>query len=243
MTQRSLALLGRDYPELGPLALASLPDGGALGLGRGAHPKAYRHTDPNEDATLLVRTNEGALLAVADGYNGVAASELAVESVRLCAAELICAQGERFEARTQALIDDLVRGMADLGRSRTCLVLATIRGRDCHFALFGDCSVWRANEAEAQSAPNDLILGPRFSLVGIPEIVWSGYFTRDPDERIALVSDGITNFVPDPNKIPLLLQQAKDDPAAARIVAETAMTGGAGDNVAVATIAALDTGD
>ena len=236
---RALALLGSDYPDLGPLAITSFPDGGAIALSRGAHPKPYPHVDPNEDAVLLLRTDEGALLAVADGHDGVASAELAIRSVCEHAAELIPARGQAFETRTRVMIEDLVQRLGGAGRSRASLVLTTVQGEDCHFALLGDCSVWRANLPDPQSVPNDLILGPALRLQNVPETLWSGYFRRDPDERIALVSDGITNFVPDIYKICLILRHAKDDSAAVGTLAETALTGGAGDNLAAATITSL----
>jgi len=86
---RSICLLGRDYPELGPLGIAGLPTGGALALSRGALPKPYPHLDPNEDGALLVETQRGMLLAIADGYNGVAACELALAAAREGAGALI----------------------------------------------------------------------------------------------------------------------------------------------------------
>jgi serine/threonine protein phosphatase PrpC len=234
---RSLALLGCDYPDLGPLAITGLPDGGAIALSRGAHPKPYRHVDPNEDAALLVRTDEGALLAVADGHNGRMSAELAIRCVCEHAAELIPARGQAFAAHTRGLIAGLMRRMGRVGRSRTCLALTAIQGEDCHFAIFGDCSVWRANAAEPQSVPNDLILGPGLQLQDVPEALWSGYFRCDPDERVAVVSDGITNFVPDIYKICLVLRDAEDDCVAVGTLADSALTGGAGDNLAAATIA------
>ena len=56
---------------------------------------------------------------------------------------------------------------------------------------------------------------------------------------IAVVSDGITNFIPDPTQIHGILEAAECDASAARALAEHAMTGGAGDNVAVATLSEL----
>src|SRR5215470_12737194 len=95
---RAIALLGKDWPELGPVGLLELPDGGAVAISRGAHPKPYAHTDPNEDAVLLVRTDAGVLLAIADGFNGSEASELGLAEVRARASALLEASGEAFRA-------------------------------------------------------------------------------------------------------------------------------------------------
>src|SRR5262245_64908204 len=124
---RAIALLGRDWPELGPLGLADLPDGGALALSRGAQPKAYPHTDPNEDAALLVRTDAGVLLAVADGFNGCEVSELVIAQVRARAGELVEARGEAFRGEMVRLAGAVRAGVPRASRSRACLVLARLR--------------------------------------------------------------------------------------------------------------------
>jgi serine/threonine protein phosphatase PrpC len=49
-----------------------------------------------------------------------------------------------------------------------------------------------------------------------------------------VVSDGVTNYVPDPARISEWLAEAPNDMQAARTIAECALRGGAGDNVAVA---------
>jgi serine/threonine protein phosphatase PrpC len=239
MRLRSLTLFGRDYPELGPIGIASLPDGGALGLSRGACPKAYRHVDPNEDAAMLLRTGQGGLLAVADGYNGVRASELTIELLRKRGPDLIAAPAGEFEARLQAFLGDLAPKLGSARRSRCSLVLAILRGKVCQFASFGDCSLFRASDPIPQTARNRLVLGQNLRIPRDQSDLWRGRFTLEPDERIALVSDGITDFVPQPDKIHLILQAAADDRAAAQSLVEAALTGGAGDNVGVATIGAL----
>ena len=61
-----------------------------------------------------------------------------------------------------------------------------------------------------------------------------GSFERKPGERVALVSDGVTNFLQAPDRMRDLLASDVDDAECARAVALAAMRGGAGDNVAVA---------
>ncbi len=234
---RAIALLGRDWAELGPLALAELPDGGALALSRGREPKAYQHTDPNEDAALLVRTPAGVLLAVADGFNGSEASELAIERARARAAELVEARGETFRAEVTRLAEGVLDGLPARSRSRSCLVLAALRGESVEIASLGDSNAFVAGAARGLAGENSLLLGNPEPLGRARPELYHVRFTRAGGERIALVSDGVTNFVPEPSLIPRLLADSASDLSAARAIAEAALAGGAGDNVAVAVFA------
>lgn len=234
---RAIALLGRDWTELGPLALAELPDGGALALSRGALPKAYAHTDPNEDAALVVRTPSGILLAVADGFNGTEASELAIALARARAADLVLASSDAFRAEVARLADDVVRGLPRGSRSRSCLVLAALRGDRIELAHLGDSNAFVAGTPRSLATDNPVLLGNPESLNRIRPEVFHLRHTRANGERIALVSDGVTNFMREPAAIPNLLASAPNDLEAARAIAEAALTGGAGDNVAVAVFA------
>jgi serine/threonine protein phosphatase PrpC len=234
---RAIALLGRDWAELGPLGLAELPDGGAIALSRGALPKAYAHTDPNEDAALVVRTAAGVLLAVADGFNGGEASELAIDRARARAAELVEASGDAFRSEVTRLADDVLAALPRRSRSRSCLVLAALRGESVEIASLGDSNAFVAGAAHALASENSLLLGNPESLRSARPELFHLRFTRAGGERVALVSDGITNFIADPTRIPRLLAESATDLAAARAVAEAALDGGAGDNVAVAVFA------
>jgi serine/threonine protein phosphatase PrpC len=234
---RAIALLGRDWTELGPLALAELPDGGALALSRGAKPKVYAHTDPNEDAALLVRTPSGVLLAVADGFNGVEASELAIARARARAAELVEATGDAFRAQVIGLADDALRGLPRGSRSRSCLVLAALRGDGVELASLGDSNAFLAGVPFGLATENPLLIGNPESLARIRPEVFCQRRTRAAGERIALVSDGVTNFTREVSEIGRVLAESQSDLEAARAIAEGALSGGAGDNVAVAVFA------
>jgi serine/threonine protein phosphatase PrpC len=234
---RAVALLGRDWAELGPLGLVELPDGGALALSRGALPKSYAHTDPNEDAALVVRTATGVLLAVADGYNGSEASELAIERARARAAELVEASGDAFRAEVARLANEVLAALPRRSRSRSCLVLATLRGEGVEIASLGDSNAFIAGAPHGLASENSLLLGNPESLAKARADLFHVRFTRAAGERIALVSDGITNFIPDVERIPRILAESATDLAAARAIAEAALSGGAGDNVAVAVFA------
>ncbi len=231
---RAMILLGRHWPELGPLALAELPGGGALALSRGAQPKAYAHQDPNEDAALIVRTPAGVLLAVADGFNGVEAAELAIERTRARAPKLVEAADAEFRARVLELLADVGGRLPRGSKSRACLVLAALVGTRVELASFGDACAFRARAIQPLVRQNALLVGgkdPR----GLDPALWHWRDSRAPGERLALVSDGIVNFMRDPSDISSMLAAAASDLDAARSLARAALDGGAGDNVAVAT--------
>jgi serine/threonine protein phosphatase PrpC len=232
--KRSICLLGRDYPDLGPLGIAALSDGGAVALSRGALPKPYPHQDPNEDGALLVRTETGVLLAIGDGYNGAAACEIALAAAHECAPELVGSRGGGFRTRVAELVMRVAQRLpASAGRSRTCLVLARVVGRHCEFASFGDSCLIRSSRPAPVSCANELVLGRALDVASVAEEIWYGSFECAPGERVALLSDGVTNFAPAPDTLAQTLAQAPSDPVAARALAELALRGGAGDNIAV----------
>ena len=235
---RWLALRGRDYPRLGPWGAADLPDGGALALSRGAYGKAYAHVDPNEDGALLFRAAAGDLICVVDGYNGCRASEVALDEVCARAQQLIAAPDAEFPAAVAALTLATSLALARERRSRACLVFATLVDGWCRFVSFGDSCLFRASEVEPQNCQNDLVIGPELREPRLPLEHWSGGFRCSPGERIAVMTDGIPNFIPDVTEIHSILAQAPNDAAAATTLARKAMGGGAGDNVAVTTLSA-----
>ncbi len=238
---RAISLLGRDWPELGPLALVEFDDGGALALSRGAKPKAYAHKDPNEDAALFVRLPAGALLAVADAFNGFDAAALAIEHARAGAERLVAASGDAFTALVLELADAVRAGLPKGSESRTCLVLAALRGAQVELASFGDSFAFRARSPLPLIPQNAIVLGSERGPREIDPLRWYRGFTRAPGERIALVSDGIINFMPDPSEIPERMAAAASDLECVRALATAALQGGAGDNVAAAAFAG-DTG-
>src|SRR3712207_8440754 len=74
-------LWGKDYVALDEIAVESAGTHAAVAITRGRHRKAYRYTDPNEDAAVAVVGPRATLLAVADGHNGWPATEAAIRSV------------------------------------------------------------------------------------------------------------------------------------------------------------------
>jgi serine/threonine protein phosphatase PrpC len=237
MGQRRVELRGRDYRKLGPLALVALPGAGALALSRGAEPKAYAHVDPNEDGALLVANDAGLLAAVVDGRNGAAAAERALDAVAAAADDLIAASGLAFAERARRLALDVASSLRELAPSHTCLLLAARRGAALHFASFGDSFLFRASSDAAASPETPYVLGPMLTPRGLGlEALWHGSFTLAPGERVALVTDGVTNFAPEPERLGALLRGRADAASGARAIARAALDGGAGDNVAVAVL-------
>jgi serine/threonine protein phosphatase PrpC len=233
-----VALRGRDYPELGPIGSVGLPGVGALALSRGAYPKAYAHVDPNEDGALLYRGADATLLCVVDGYNGARASEVALDATLARADALGATADADFGGAVEALLADAGEALEHERRSRSCLLLASVRGHTCRWASFGDSFLFRSTHIEPENSPNDLIVGRGLRTPNLPPELWMGIFELEPGERIAAVSDGIPNFFPDPSRICELLRDGVDDLSTATALARGAMKGGAGDNVAVATLRA-----
>ncbi len=227
-------LLGRDYPSLGPVALVAHPRGGALGISRGRLPKPYPHVEPNEDAALLVHTERGVLLGVVDGFNGADAALLTIEAVREAADDLVVAEPKAFDEAIGLLLERMLPQIRAVAPANTTLVVMALYGSSVHVASFGDSVAYRASRADPIIPPESFWLA-RDTQGGLEVGAHTEHFRREAGERLAVVSDGVTNFVPDPGQISGWLEKAPTDRAAARLVLEEALAGGAGDNVAVVT--------
>jgi serine/threonine protein phosphatase PrpC len=152
---RSALLRGRDHVELGSVA-AEAEGPAALALSRGGAAKAYAYTDPNEDAALFATGPGGTLLAVADGHDGFAASELALDHLlHQPAAQWIAAEAldpASWERHALAALLDAnaairreVEG-SPTPRSCTTLCLAVVRPAEGRllFATMGDSHLFAA---------------------------------------------------------------------------------------------------
>jgi serine/threonine protein phosphatase PrpC len=84
------------------------------------------------------------------------------------------------------------------------------------------------------------VLGRALDIASAGAEFWYGSFECEPHERIALLSDGVTNFAPAIAQLVAALGAAPSDLSAARALAEQALQGGAGDNVAVCAFRTLD---
>ena len=150
-------LLGREHRELSRVAAEQLGPA-AIALSRGGARKTYAHTDPNEDAALLVRGPRGILLAVADGHGGQEGSEIALRALSelsgpaWCAAEGMDAAGWRENALEvlAAAGDAILRapGEARTRPARTTLSLCLARPAEGLLAAasVGDSHVFHVTE-------------------------------------------------------------------------------------------------
>ncbi len=155
---RSGLLRGRDHVELGSVG-AEAEGPAALALSRGGAAKTYAYTDPNEDAALFATGPGGTLLAVADGHDGFAASELALDHLlHQPAAQWIAAEALDPASWERHALAALLDANAAIRRevegsptplSCTTLCLAVVRPAEGRllFASMGDSHLFVARGA------------------------------------------------------------------------------------------------
>jgi serine/threonine protein phosphatase PrpC len=254
LTQPAQALLlGVEHPELGDVASAALAHDLGIALSRGRHPKAYRHTDPNEDVVAVLRHGRSTALVVADGHSGAEGSHTAVAAllellVGQAGAELpmwsrrdavlaFHAVGERIGA-VRAGLGPRSRG------ARTTLLLAVAAdtpggGRSVVHASVGDSAVLAVSTRGVRPLSRDRhhFLGERLSPPQVAGAMDHAVSDLAADEALVAVSDGFTNFAHPSALVDVLAgAPAADAEALARRVVEEAGEAGAGDNVAVAVL-------
>lgn len=96
---------------------------GAIAISAGGAAKTYPHTEPNEDAALLVEGPAGSLLAVADGHHGAAGAQALLEGLALQTRWISDDPGLHSTADWE---EDLVAAL--LEQNRAILELATRSG-------------------------------------------------------------------------------------------------------------------
>ena len=164
------------------------------------------------------------LLAIVDGFNGVQASEAALGITRDRAERLVAASEQVFRDEVMEVVSAVSERLGKATRSRT---LSGCRqpGRPALRTSLPSATP-RCSAAARSSRPrpaNDLVLGPGGFRAELPLELWYAGFERQPGERVALVTDGVTNFVQQPSDIPKLISQARDDTEAAVSVARAAI--------------------
>jgi PPM family protein phosphatase len=236
---QSVTLLGADHPDLGELAVEVLDGACAIGLSAGRLPKDYWHLDPNEDAVLAARGEDGVLLAVADGHNGADASHAAVAALQEWADALLGAPHRQAEdALARALVDvegGLAAHLAGLEEpreaSRTALTVALLRAGRLFAATYGDTSGYRVRGGKARA------LTGTSPFLGSHRVMPSHGSTRvRSGDRIVLCSDGVTDFL-GTRAAEQVGRSAEDAPDARSLVDELlqlAWNGGAGDHLSAA---------
>lgn len=255
--ESGIVLDGRTLVDLGRRRLEALDRDVAAGSTRGARPKSYAATDPNEDSVRVFRAQGATVLLVADGHNGESSSRIACDVLAETLAtdpdgidsdeglvELLHIVNEQVIERT-ALIDQ--------PESRTTLALAVVRGDRVRWASMGDSLVAIADPdgtVRRLGTPRHRFLGWPMDEDDVRAAVDRGHETLAKDGWLVLASDGLTDFVDDPAgairdaaMFAILAGHAADRdlqdalrPTAMRLVddlIDTACDGGAGDNVAV----------
>lgn len=234
-------LWGKDYVDLGEVAVEDVDERTAVAITRGRHKKSYNYTHPNEDAAVAVVGARATLLAVADGHNGWPATEAAVSTVvdalgtdpppaNLADADLV----DLFLRASQAVLDVTERPGAQDPDSRTTLVVALRAGNRLQWASFGDSAVYTVSPAAAVplARPQHKFVGYPMHRQAVDYFLERGTVQLTNGAWVVVASDGFVDFAR-PFPTALFAEGARPGDVAAGLVA-AACDGGAGDNVAVA---------
>lgn len=233
-----VALYGADHTELDAATVADLDAATTVALTRGRFPKGYASVDPNEDAVLGAAGPAGRVLAVADGHNGVEASHAALRALAAHAEGLVTGPGHGGEVVARLFEEAISATAAALDgvapprdRSRTALTVACVRPGEVHAGTLGDtvAAVVRGTRVRRVGRAGPF-LGPHSPLPAIARAR-----LREGDV-VVVFSDGLGDFLAGGWE-PALAQAVASTSAAgatATHLVERAMSGGAGDNVAVA---------
>lgn len=237
-------LWGRDHVALDQVAAQSVDGRAAVAITRGRHRKAYRYTDPNEDAAVAIVGPRATLLVVADGHNGWTATEAAVATItdHFGADPPPADVDEKvlvdlFHRAGGAILDVTGRPEALNPESRTTLVVALLAGRRLQWASFGDSAVYRATPAAAVPlAPaQHRFVGYPMSRAKVDFHLERGTEELTEGSWVIVATDGFVDFAhPFPTQ---LLTAGAEPETVARGLVLAACDGGAGDNVAVAVAA------
>jgi hypothetical protein len=202
-------LRGSQSQLLGAVSLVA-EGGAAIALSRGGAPKRYAHTDPNEDASAFALGERGILLAVADGHNGCAAAEAAIDELMRRAAAFLSQRRagadawwrqsvcEAFGAIQLALSARVEQGVR--GHCRSTLALALLLPDDdlLGYASLGDSHVFRlgASESVDIGAHPDALCGfignPADDLDSLAANSAIGIETLGDTRAVVLATDGIS---------------------------------------------------
>jgi serine/threonine protein phosphatase PrpC len=236
-------LWGKDHVALDEVVAQSLGPRAAVAITRGRHRKAYRYTDPNEDAVVAVVGRRATLLVAADGHNGWTSTEAAVASVLdtlgadpppadLDDDELL----EVFSRANDAILDVTEQPGSQHPDSRTTLVVALVAGSRLQWASFGDSAVYKAAPAGAVRLSGGVhyFVGYPMPREGLDRGLKRGTEQLSEGDWVIVATDGFIDFAhPFPTQ---LLAAGAEAEAVARGLVLAACDGGAGDNVAVAVV-------
>jgi hypothetical protein len=216
---QTVLLLGADHPRLRDVAAGGLPvspadDGARPGWTLGAAlcagwmPKTVPAVEPNEDGVLLALGPAAALLAVADGHNGSAASAAALRALADRVPGLLedpgrggaPVDGEATAAAcAQAAACAVAAAVETGGRAappaRTALSLAVVTAEAFFAVSFGDCVIAVVRRRRLRTVGRcSEFLGPELTgdpLLGHP-------VTRHRRRRgdvLMLTTDGVPDYL------------------------------------------------
>lgn len=234
-------LWGKDYVDLGEVAVEDVDARTAVAITRGRHAKSYQYTHPNEDAAVAVVGPRATLLAVADGHNGWPATEAAISTV----VDLLGDDPppanlpdddwvDLFHRAGEAVLDITGRPGAQDPDSRTTLVVVLRAGRRLQWASFGDSAVYTVSPAAAVplARPQHKFVGYPMPRHAVDYFLERGTVELSEGSWVVAASDGFVDFArPFPTQ--LFTEGAGPGHIAAGLVT-AACDGGAGDNVAIA---------
>jgi serine/threonine protein phosphatase PrpC len=208
---RTARLLGRHHHAVG--AVACIAEGpAAIALSIGGAPKAYEHTDPNEDAVGFALGPAGALVAVGDAHKGATASEAVVAHLLdACAPAWTSATApdpERWGDVARAAVweahMEARRGGArpDRQGSRTTLALALFRPEESlvFWASVGDSLCFRVDAGGAEDlafegqpcAPRYFLGSESLTRAELADHSASGAFPTAGVRSVVLATDGLS---------------------------------------------------
>lgn len=238
-------LRGDEHTDLGPAP--TLPCGlrCAVGLTRGRHPKPYTHLDPNEDFAACAEGDAGALLAVADGHNGIEAADTAIRHVLTALGSPALRPGRPAEELI-SLLSDAGQAAWEATRahpyprrgSRTALGVVLAEGARAQWAVVGDVAVIAGGPegVSVLNTLNEVFLGGPTEPHHVADISDIGTVLLQSGEWLVLASDGLLNFAP-LRQVGDVLAAGSDPEHVAAALLALACDNGAGDNVAVAVLA------
>lgn len=158
---RAVLLRGREHPALDAVGEAGA-EGVAVAITRGGALKPYPHTDPNEDAALVIAGTHGALVAVADGHWGSRGAEAALEALLATAGAWLdgppLGSDGWYQAALSALVhanDAVLAEQHERARARTTLSFALARPGEnlLVYAALGDSHLFVVDTIVAAEIP------------------------------------------------------------------------------------------
>jgi ADP-ribosylglycohydrolase/serine/threonine protein phosphatase PrpC len=256
----SIAFDGEDFPVHGLRELDGMDDETAAGIPAGARPKAYAHTDVNEDAVRVLRSEGATVVLVCDGHRGESSARIAAGLL----AEILAWDPHALHD-DDALLDvllttnDRVRAATaevDQPESRTTLALGVVEGGRVRWVHLGDsllAIVEPDGEVRRLGKPRHRFLGWPMDRDGVDAAVERGIEHVAPGGWLVVASDGLPDFArPWRDAVRAATQVGEvaglplDHPARAAIrpfaievvdaLIDAAGAGGAGDNVSVAVV-------